>query len=257
MMTYNYNNKNIYSDEKNILIEINPFGCTTSKRKEKDGLTFFGFDNNEDEIDVPITPIDISNIDEKYYGKHFQIKFNPYNLNYYLKDLGHGFGTFIKIHDWVEINNNFLLNIGENYIVFSLGNENEYDTNENYALNKNNNENNTLNIKIFSGNIKQKIISFSPNDSPFTIGRSTDNAICIEDGMLSRVHCSIIYKNDKWFIQDGNANVKDDVEGKKSTNGSWVYAYEDTLIEDKMMFKAAHNLFFCKFEDINDNETNI
>ena len=35
MMTYNYNNKNIYSDEKNILIEINPFGCTTSKEKKK------------------------------------------------------------------------------------------------------------------------------------------------------------------------------------------------------------------------------
>ena len=42
-------------------------------------------------------------------------------MEYYLKDLGHGFGTFIKITEWSEIKNNFLLNIGENYIVFTLG----------------------------------------------------------------------------------------------------------------------------------------
>ena len=252
-----YNNKNFEFNSKNsTFLEINPFGYVSSPRKIKDGLTFFGFaDKNnldkisEEELDVIISPIDLNNIDNKYYGKHFQIKFNPNDLNYYIKDLGHGFGTFIKITDFVEIKNNFLLNIGDNYIVFSIGNDNEFDTNENYI----NNSEFTLNVKIFSGNIKKNVLYFSPNDSPFTIGRSIDNAICIEDGMLSRIHCSIIFKNDKWLIKDGTL-CNNETEGKKSTNGSWVYAFDDTLIEDKMTFKAAHNLFFCRFEDINKNE---
>ena len=51
-------------------------------------------------------------------------------MQYYLKDLGHGFGTFIKLIDWTEITNNFLLTIGDNYIVFTLGLEEEMITNE-------------------------------------------------------------------------------------------------------------------------------
>ena len=60
-------------------------------------------------------------IDDRFIGRHFQIKFNPDDMQYYLKDLGHGFGTFIKLVDWTEITNNFLLTIGDNYIVFTLG----------------------------------------------------------------------------------------------------------------------------------------
>ena len=102
-------------------IEITPLGYTESKRK-KDGITFFGYkkEREEEEIDIKINPIEGENLDDKFYGKHFQIKFNPEDLNYYLRDLGHGFGTFIRINDWIEIKNNFLLNIGENYLIFSV-----------------------------------------------------------------------------------------------------------------------------------------
>ena len=69
-------------------------------------------------------------IDDRFIGRHFQIKFNPNDMQYYLKDLGHGFGTFIKIQNWIEIKNNFLLSIGENYIVFTLGVEEDMLINE-------------------------------------------------------------------------------------------------------------------------------
>ena len=62
------------------------------------------------------------NVDNRFIGKHFQIKYNKKDDEYYLKDLGHGFGTFVKIINWIEIKNNFLLSIGENYIVITLGN---------------------------------------------------------------------------------------------------------------------------------------
>ena len=112
MITSINNNGDDNSELKNKIktnIEITPLGYTNSKRK-KDGITFFGYDKKEEnDIDIYIEPLDGDNVDEKFFGKHFQIKFEPGDLNYYLKDLGHGFGTFIRINDWVEIKNNFLI----------------------------------------------------------------------------------------------------------------------------------------------------
>ena len=139
-----YQNNNIYNnssnkEKKKIYIKIDPLGYSNSKRK-KDGITYFGYEKDEEkkenELDIIINPIDNDVTDDKYYGRHFQIKFNPYDMQYYLKDLGHGYGTFIKIMDWLEIKNNFLLNIGENYLVFTTGNENDNDVNENYIIKK-------------------------------------------------------------------------------------------------------------------------
>ena len=247
-------NTNNYKEKKKINIQINPLGYSKSKRK-KDGITYFGYRKEDDisednEIDISINPIDNEVVDEKYNGKHFQIRYNLDNLQYYLKDLGQGFGTFIKIIDWIEIKNNFLLNIGDNYLVFSIGIENENDINENYILKNGDEDGLFLNVKIFSGNSKKNNLVFTSSDSPFTIGRKAGNAIIIEDNMLSRIHCTIKYKNKKWFIIDGSISEKSGKEeNKKSTKGSWIYAYEDCLIKDKMIFKTAHYLFECNLID--------
>ena len=128
------NNK---SCEKYIRIEINPFGYINSKRQKKDGITYFGNmlgqgDGIEGDIDVEIKNNENYEGDD-FYGRYFMIKFNPDDLNYYIKDLGKGIGTFIKIQEWTEIKNNLLLNIGENYIVLSFDDDEE---------NENENENN-------------------------------------------------------------------------------------------------------------------
>ena len=236
-------------------IEITPLGYIESKRK-KDGITFFGYskekekENQRNEIDICINPLEEENTDDKFYGKHFQIKFNPEDLNYYLRDLGHGFGTFIRINSKVEIKNNFLLNIGENYLIFSLGKENSIENNIN--------NNDLLNIKLFSVSSGQNTFDFSKENSPITIGRKSENDIYIEDNMLSRVHCTIYYKEDKWYLIDGAVNNEDENDIKKSTNGSWIYAFEDYLIYDKMCFKASHYLFECNLVDVmkSDNKKN-
>ena len=161
----NSNNNNSNNNNESIInkinIEIDPLGYSNSKRK-KDGLTYFGYaqKGKENGLDIILEPVDNEITDEKYFGRHFQIKFNPEDLNYYLKDLGHGFGTFIKILDWIEIKNNYLLNIGDNYLVFSIGLENGNDINENYIIKNNNIENGSiLNVKIFSSNSKNKKFS--------------------------------------------------------------------------------------------------
>ena len=235
--------------EKFITIEINPLGYVNSKRIKKDGITYFGYDTGEGQyqVDFILKSNDNYYYDDAFNGRHFMIKFNPNDLTYYLKDLGRGFGTFIKIQEWTELVNNLLLNIGENYIVFSFGDEDdEEEEDEKNNNTKYNKDDNSLNIKIFSLNAKQKIYKLLPSDCPITIGRSSENSIYIDDDMLSRIHCTIDFSNDKWYIQDGLAkNGIQDEEIKKSTNGSWIYAYDEIPIVNKMIFKANHNLFIC------------
>ena len=161
-----------------------------------------------------------------------------------MKDLGHGFGTFIKINESTEIKNQFLLSIGENYLVFTLGLEEETLLNEHVSFDDNNN---LINIKIFTNNVRHGKLSFSPKQSPFIIGRSPECQVIIDDSLLSRFHCSVEFRNDKWYIYDGVKNS--DGKIKNSTNGSWKYAFEDTEIVDGLTFKANHNLFICSFEN--------
>lgn len=91
-------------------------------------------------------------------------------MKYYLRDLGHGFGTFIKILEEIKIKQNLLMNIGENYIVFTLGIEEEMLLNEKY-LNAQKTDH-VINVKIFSGNIKHGMLTFQPNKAPLKIGRT-------------------------------------------------------------------------------------
>ena len=239
--------------EKFVSIEIDPYGYINSKREKKDGITYFGYQDEGFGVDYQLKNGDGYFNEDAFNGKHFMIKFNPDDLNYYVKDLGKGFGTFIKIQEWAEIKNNLLLNIGENFIVFSLGDEEGEEKEKEENLNDNNNnikneniDNDTcLNIKIFSMK-SQKIFTLTPDNCPATIGRNSDNSIVIDDDMLSRIHCTIDFDKNKWYIQDGFAkNGLQEEEIKKSTNGSWIYAYDEIKITDKMIFKANHNLFIC------------
>ena len=236
-------------EDKYHAIEINPYGYTNSKREKKDGITYFGSCLNQDDdihgdIDYYLNNYENNYEDNGNYGKNFMIKFNPEDLNYYIKDLGKGFGTFIKIQEWTEIKNNFLINIGDNYIVLSFEDDDDEDNTNNIM--KKSKSDNSLNIKIFSLNTNIKSYKFFPSQCPIKIGRSKDNNIYIDDDMLSRIHCTIDFGNEKWFIQDGYAkNGLNEEEIKKSTNGCWIYAYDEIQIINKMIFKSNHNIFIC------------
>ena len=214
-------------------LHLDEFGLKNSIRNKGDGFTYFGFQteeslNTEPFIDYLLGPKD-QEYDEQFVGKHFQIRFDNDTKKYYIKDLGNGFGTFIKLINEQKIKDNLLINIGETYIVFSFNNDNE----------------NEIIIKLFSGEEQQNTYTFnSDNQKCIIIGR--DSYLCdiiIDDKMLSRVHCCINYKEKGeekgWFIKDGN------LQGKKSTNDTWFYSAEETLIYNQMIFKTNHNLFKC------------
>ena len=224
------------------------------KKKEDNNIVYFGFQREEDlntnpYIDYLLYPKE-DFYDNKFIGKHFQIRYDSDNKLYYIKDLGFGFGTFIKLTNDIKLKDNFLINIGETYIVFSLNqNENDTEINNSNLENENNeleNDKNTINIKVFSGDEKCDNYNFDFFSNPtILIGRNAFCDIIIEDKMLSRVHCSVFFidseKEDErgWYLKDGN------LSGKKSTNDTWFYSAEETLIENDMIFKTNHNLFKC------------
>ncbi len=73
--------------------------------------------------------------DDKHKGRHFVISFNTNLLGYTIRDLGSGYGCFMKIRKDIILKNNCLVNIGDSYIVINIEEDNNY-----------------INLKIFSGN---------------------------------------------------------------------------------------------------------
>ena len=243
-------------------IIINPEGYNLGLRHAKDGLTIFGYEDQnkmskevrnkiyfkfQKSIDYILNPKD-DKIDDRFFGQHFCIKYNKENNQYYLKDLGCGFGTFVRINKIYEIADNCLILIGGNYLLITLGKDKDNSLTENNISNKKNksNDDKIINFKIFSGNIKNDYFHFDKNKTKITIGRCSDCDIIIKDHMLSRYHCTIFFKNSKWFISDGL--IKDNDFIKPSTNGTWLYAFEEIIIDDKMIFKSNKNLFICNLE---------
>jgi hypothetical protein len=218
-------------------LHLDQYGLKNSIRNEKDSVAYFGYQTEEElsmnpYIDYLLGPKD-QEYDEQFMGKHFQIRYDWDTRKYYIKDLGNGFGTFIKLINETRIKDNMLINIGETYIVFSFNNDNE----------------NEIMIKLFTGEEQCNTYTFT-NDSQTCIIIGRDSSLCdviIEDKMLSREHCYINYKetdNDEkgWYIKDGN------MKGKKSTNDTWFYTAEETQIYDEMIFKTNHILFKCIYK---------
>ena len=229
---------NSWNLPKGLKLHINRDKLENSLRNAEDGKIFFGYDkdladnknylSDSVKLDYLLMPKD-NEYNEKFIGIHFVIKYDENNYKYYIKDLGSGYGTFIKLVSPLRIINNLLINIGDTFIVFSLNEENE-----------------NISLKLFTGDEQTETYEFTPDKKIITIGRDKMSDIYIEDKLLSRKQCYIYYKNDendkqknKWFIKDG------DINGKKSTNDTWMYSFKDTLIYDQMIFKTNHNLFKC------------
>ena len=222
---------------KGLKLHIKKDKLENSLRNGNDGKIYFGYEKeivnqnhntiNEPKIDYLLLPKD-NEYNDKFIGIHFMIRYDKEKCKYYIKDLGSGYGTFIKIINPLNIINNLLINIGDSFIVFSLD------------------EGQNLTAKIFTGDQESETYEYSPNKKMITTGRDKDSDIFIEDKLLSRKQCFVYFKEDKndkrksnWFISDG------DINGKKSTNDTWMYSFKDTLIYDQMLFKNNHNLFKC------------
>jgi hypothetical protein len=58
--------------------------------------------------------------EESFGSRHFQIKFSIEQNSYFLKDLGEGTGTFIKVGKRFVLKNGHIVSFGENHMVIGI-----------------------------------------------------------------------------------------------------------------------------------------
>jgi hypothetical protein len=210
----------------------------------RDGIALFGYetiegineDIDEENFKFPMSiydfifPIDNDNSINLTEFPSFCIYYDTKDENYYIKDFNIGIGALMKITEY-KIENNILINIGANYLVISIENDNLVIKIFNNSLSENSTEDDRKFI------IKRFKIDLN-TDKVITIGRNKKCDVSIEDMMMSKIQSCIKYnsKEKAFYLCDGNSV-------KESMNGTWVYILNPVLITDNFIFKAEHTLF--------------
>lgn len=82
-------------------------------------------------------------LSRKHRGRHFQIQYSLISNSYKIKDLGVGFGAYVRIDEPLVLKDNYLITMGESFFIINLVSNNPADNNQS--------EKNKLKIKVFAG----------------------------------------------------------------------------------------------------------
>jgi hypothetical protein len=162
-------------------------------------------------------------------------------MSYFIKDLGIGFGAFVRLEKPLELKDNHLLNMGESFIIVNLINEKFSIANYSISTHDSKETHDShlkLRLKLFGGPSTGEVFYFKPDTDVIKIGRSNNCDVVIEDAVLSKFQAHIYFNHEKecWCLEDG-------FNSKKSLNGTWLYLNDDFEIYDGMTFKANQTLF--------------
>lgn len=104
---------------KNTNLEINACGLVGSKRNKNDGCTIIGSlgqrENGEFLNDFVIAQDDLG------IGKrHMIIKYSIDDSNYYIRDLGDGSGTFVRLDQRLPLKNGYIISFGDSHMTVNF-----------------------------------------------------------------------------------------------------------------------------------------
>jgi hypothetical protein len=103
------------------IIKMNSKGLLDSERDPKDGRAYFGTDTGQDQHQINDY---VFSMEEQGLGKrHFMIEYNASKNNYFLKNLGDGTGTFIRIVGKRVISINTILSFTTMHLAVIFPNE--------------------------------------------------------------------------------------------------------------------------------------
>jgi hypothetical protein len=219
-----------------------------SLRNTRDGYVYLGCKKNNgknkdsEPLNDFIIPSKDKETEQRHRGRHVQIEFSIEKLCYTIKDLGIGFGAFVRLENPLELKDNHLLNMGESFIIVNLINEKfnalNFSTSTHDSKVSNSQSNMKLRLKLFGGPSTGEVFYFKPDSDIIKLGRSTSCDVAIEDAVLSKLQAHIYFNHDKdcWVLEDG-------INNKRSLNGTWLYLNEDFEIYNGMTFKANQTLF--------------
>lgn len=64
----------------------------------------------------------------RHRGRHFQISFVPESFTYRIRDLGVGFGAFVRVDQPLILKANHLVSMGSSFLVFTFSEEQKQST---------------------------------------------------------------------------------------------------------------------------------
>ena len=163
------------------------FGCKkhNGNKKEEGGV-----------INDFVIPSKDKETERRHRGRHMQIEYSIEKNKYLVKDLGIGFGAFVRLDKPLELKDNHLLNLGESFIIVNLINEkfsvanysiSTYDCKESQGEGCGM----KLRLKLFGGPSTGEVFYFKPDVDILKIGRSTNCEVVIEDAVLSKFQATI------------------------------------------------------------------
>lgn len=200
------------------VLEINPGGLKDSFRSKYDGRTFIGSHSEADNDYI---------IEEEQFGmgaRHFVIIYRPELKKYFVKDLGQGTGTFVRIDNPLVLKDSYIVSFADSHMATQF-----------FAP-----EDEKIVLKFLEGPKQNEVYTFTREEKFVLIGRMVDCRIRFDDSNLSRYQCMVAYNEEKgWVLFDGDGD-------KKSTNGTWLFVDEEFEIFDGMVFKAGKTLFEAK-----------
>lgn len=105
---------------KGALFDIDPVGLKNSKREGRDGYTYFGseWDLNGEIVNDVVLDVEEGIV---HSGRHFVVYFDVDKQSYLIRDLANGFGVFLRLDYPLVIRNNTIVNVGESFLLFKLG----------------------------------------------------------------------------------------------------------------------------------------
>ena len=220
---------------KGKVFNLTALGAESSFRGAKDGRTYFGCRKRAEKgnKDSPILndlliPASDPDLTERHRGRHFQIEYDPFREAYFIKDLGTGFGAFVKLDSQLYLRDNNLLHIGESFVVVNLLQSKEEETPK-------------LRLKLFGGPSTGEVFYFSSGEAEnrVRVGRHPMCEVPIEDGLISKVQLTVRYEaNSGWVLVDGDLDHQ-----RASTNGTWVYLSDEYEVYNGLVFKVNSTLF--------------
>eukprot|EP00831_Metopus_contortus_P077021 TRINITY_DN7149_c0_g1_i2.p1 TRINITY_DN7149_c0_g1~~TRINITY_DN7149_c0_g1_i2.p1 ORF type:complete len:370 (-),score=64.05 TRINITY_DN7149_c0_g1_i2:23-1132(-) len=197
--------------------EINPAGYSESLRAEKDGCVYMGTAEFT-ETGVCANDIIVPKEEEGMGEVHLLIQYQPSARNYFIKDLGQGTGTFIKIDCPLLLEKGYIISFGDSHMLINKLSAEE------------------IQLKFLDGPKIDQMFTFHKNDGVVTVGRMTGCQIKFENFSLSRYQCSVYNQNGEWMLEDGTGE-------KRSTNGSWLFLENFFPMHEGMVIKAGQSLF--------------
>ena len=102
-------------------MEINAQGLIGSLRSKNDGCTILGSMKQSPKGDIIYNDYVIQQDENEGIGdRHMIIKYNLHDRQYYIRDLGKGSGTFVRLDVALTLKNGFIVSFGTSHLTVNF-----------------------------------------------------------------------------------------------------------------------------------------